>query len=600
MHQTDIESGYTAVLYGKEDTIKFIEDQPKVRRVYPLTPDAKAELMGNTDLPMLDPIDYYTDYSHRRVLARVRKMERDLHPLLYKKKDLSSAAKETYRGMFHLLSCIVFGHWYLLKDSGPWLIYYRNSWCRCDELKMAHRMILEQVSIIGAGIFKPLKQRKVLHPGLCRLYNRFLIEFLRRKQCIWIPGTGYGMNELVKYIIDANSNTFILSISKNSAHPILQYLKQAFNVILKKERQLKIVMLPNSNRAYINSLNDELGRPNDFIFNNVYELSIPILTNAVNYTDSLVAYSHYFFYKTNPAAYLTYYMRWQEGAVLGEAAKKNGIRSILISHGSHPHCKDVSARYEHKELAQGLLTSSLATSLITQSPCAEITARDFMPHVTRQPFQPLMWSYKKIEKKPRSKNNQRTILHAGTYKLLGQRPWIYETSYEFVKGLQQLVEAVNKLKNARLVIRFRPTHECSVSSLKKLLPPSGKLEIKTEGSFLDDLKNADLLISYSSTTIEEALYAGKPVGLFGGSDRYRHLPGSATSPTGNNRSAVYHLSKQNLVTMLASILDVHDSRPLSDVELDGYVWPDNIQGREEFVEEILQDNNGYYFKPTTS
>jgi hypothetical protein len=52
--------------------------------------------------------------------------------------------------------------------------------------------------------------------------------------------------------------------------------------------------------------------------------------------------------------------------------------------------------------------------------------------------------------------------------------------------------------------------------------------------------------------------------------------------------------------MLASILDVHDSRPLSDVELDGYVWPDNVQGREEFVEEILQDNNGYYFKPTTS
>jgi hypothetical protein len=46
------------VLYGKKDTIKFLEEQPKADRVYPLTPDAKAGLFGNTDLPMLDPLDY--------------------------------------------------------------------------------------------------------------------------------------------------------------------------------------------------------------------------------------------------------------------------------------------------------------------------------------------------------------------------------------------------------------------------------------------------------------------------------------------------------------------------------------------------------------
>jgi hypothetical protein len=131
-----------------------------------------------------------------------------------------------------------------------------------------------------------------------------------------------------------------------------------------------------------------------------------------------------------------------------------------------------------------------------------------------------------------------------------------------------------------------------------LLPECDNYEIKTSGSFLDDLMDADLLISFSSTTIEETLNARKPVGLFGGSDRYRYLPGSSTPPTQNKRSAVYHLSEDNLKTMLNSILDEHASRPLTDNELDGYVWPSNVPGRVEFIQQILNEESVSYFEPT--
>ena len=57
-----------------------------------------------------------------------------------------------------------------------------------------------------------------------------------------------------------------------------------------------------------------------------------------------------------------------------------------------------------------------------------------------------------------------------------------------------------------------------ISSLKKLLPSSKNSQIKIGGNFKDDLSNADMLVSFSSTTIEEALYARKPVALFGGSN----------------------------------------------------------------------------------
>ena len=95
-----------------------------------------------------------------------------------------------------------------------------------------------------------------------------------------------------------------------------------------------------------------------------------------------------------------------------------------------------------------------------------------------------------------------------------------------------------------------------------------------------------MLISYSSTAIEEAIYNRKPVGLFGGSDRYRHLIGSSTLPSKKYRSTVYYLQNNNLSEMLNAILDAHNT-PLNDKELELYTWPFTIPGRTEFISKIL-------------
>ena len=51
-----------------------------------------------------------------------------------------------------------------------------------------------------------------------------------------------------------------------------------------------------------------------------------------------------------------------------------------------------------------------------------------------------MWSFKKnLSSETNNKSKIFTVLHAATYKLLGARPLIYETSNEFVKGLKTLV-----------------------------------------------------------------------------------------------------------------------------------------------------------------
>ena len=97
-----------------------------------------------------------------------------------------------------------------------------------------------------------------------------------------------------------------------------------------------------------------------------------------------------------------------------------------------------------------------------------------------------------------------------------------------------------------------------------------------------------MLISYSSTTIEESLYARKPVGLFGGSNRYYHLHGSSQFPNKNNRNAVYHLTENNLLSMLDSILDSHKDSLLTDKELDGYVWPTSVPDYQQFIQYLKE------------
>ena len=67
----------TAVLYTKNDVLNFLKHKPNVDRVYPLTPNAKAEVL-NYSLPILDHVEIYHDDGHKKVLAHVMRLENDM------------------------------------------------------------------------------------------------------------------------------------------------------------------------------------------------------------------------------------------------------------------------------------------------------------------------------------------------------------------------------------------------------------------------------------------------------------------------------------------------------------------------------------------
>ena len=117
-----------------------------------------------------------------------------------------------------------------------------------------------------------------------------------------------------------------------------------------------------------------------------------------------------------------------------------------------------------------------------------------------------------------------TVLHASTIKG-GTKRFLYETPDELLETFQETIDILSTCRNIKLIIKYRQIPEFSFKSLKTLLGTLPEnVSLISDGQFGDFLASSHLLMSFSSTTIEEALINDTPVLLYGGKGRYSHIP----------------------------------------------------------------------------
>ena len=186
-----------------------------------------------------------------------------------------------------------------------------------------------------------------------------------------------------------------------------------------------------------------------------------------------------------------------------------------------------------------------------------------------------MWGRKsfKYNSSDFAKRSEKIILHASTFKSYFVRPYIYESAFEYIIGINKLIKSIEKFKDIKLIIRVRPTPDCSYETLKDLIIGNKNVIIKKDGSFLDDLKRSTLLVSFSSTTIEEALYERIPVAIHGYSKRFNHFEG--VNNNSQKRSAIYNFDDKNIKETVKFIFENHYNSPLGNQELSNFIWNDN-------------------------
>ena len=133
------------------------------------------------------------------------------------------------------------------------------------------------------------------------------------------------------------------------------------------------------------------------------------------------------------------------------------------------------------------------------------------------------------------------------------------------------------MSNVFLAIRIRLKNfpGMSIEAVKRLLIASNCYEIYTEGSFEDYLLCSDLLVSFSSTTIEEALQLRVPVLQYDPFDRYSHIPAKKLNKNSELKVAsIYYVSgSENLSWSIDWIIKNHLDIPNSQELID---WSPHI------------------------
>ena len=117
------------------------------------------------------------------------------------------------------------------------------------------------------------------------------------------------------------------------------------------------------------------------------------------------------------------------------------------------------------------------------------------------------------------------ILVIGTIKPLGARRYYVESSSEFISNVEYIYSKLKKHKQKfKIILRIRDVkNEINRKILNNAFESKSDLiSIGNKESIYKEIQNSDCIISFSSTTLEEALFMKKPVMCYGFTG-YNHL-----------------------------------------------------------------------------
>jgi len=421
--------------------------------------------------------------------------------------------------------------------------------------------------------------------GLVSLRNMFT-----KKGAAFFTTKLYHMDELIKEVrIQCSDNRFYFLQG-----PVIPHVKiPDFIIKLCWKQHSKMIM---AQRRLFEKLelaikkNEELFSYKELSFSGI--ISQKIKDNIAPYILGLILWSiklNHFIDMSKAPVFISNGNR-EDDVILSELCHRRNIPTIFISHGSHIRPKNEYESIEWQEHNRALLNAPFSL-LALQSPFAEGCLEIFPSESKIIKTGPLIWGrpiklekskllFKKIFKKDYDFEEIKIILHAGTPKQgKALRLYVYETPDEYIQALNELADVAERIPNIILIIKFRPQSEIGIEDLKNLVPFSEKVILSVDEPFTDVLGMSDLLVSFSSTTIEEALQNRIPVLLYGGGGRYQHVPAYEISQDNPiQKSAVYHVKRAGeLEYALNRILNLHTRSDSEKHLFDPYIYPQDTR-----------------------
>jgi hypothetical protein len=290
-----------------------------------------------------------------------------------------------------------------------------------------------------------------------------------------------------------------------------------------------------------------------------------------------------------------------EMAFLGDQCHRMGIPAILIPHGSLAPPRSPLEEIEQRRLSQtqmlGLYQYQAAQTLLAAKHAAYYGISE-----TTINTGPVLFA--RIEPEEGQQLRQKLgippdtaviVYAAAQRKRSSIRFQIFETEDEYLAAMSDLVLAVNQLKKVHLVIKLHPSSEFSDSDMRLFLPDCHCLTILHKEPFFEVLSVADLLVSYISTTVEEAILNRIPVVLYDKWTRYSHVEAfdcNTHDPMEWEADAAYYVSDPiRLVRVLKHALLNRDKARSDDQIYQKHMFkPGDVQPLDIHIENLVNNS----------
>ncbi len=564
---------FTLIIVFKDEPIQENLHLLSIKKIFPLTPNAYSKVRHLKRLEIIDINSILTDKMQKEVLFKIEKFEKILEKELSKELNISAAGRDAARNSIYLLISTFFTIQEIIKLNGPWVIYDGRNWKHIYDINLAVEIIFMK---IHKRCYSPLtKLYDQKGKFIVKILNKAIFHLLKNRKIIWLSGNSkvYNFFKIASEIQKLEKSSIFIYCEKPDKFSIFRSIKGFVKLLFNYNKKncfvgmVPIIVEANNYSVVLSNIIQK----NKINMSKRLESYFSITTsNLISNSESSVKYLTKVFEQLKPKCVILHHARWENATNLGLSAKNSNIKSYLISHGSHTIGDTHAAKLANRTLSRGMLDSNLDTISVIQSPLAMETYKFQNISSKYIVSKPIMWGQYNLQA-PQILKKTFIILHAGTYKRLGSRLWIYENASEYLLGIKLLINAVKNIDNVKLIVRVREEPvECDLETISYVLQKNNSWELSSSNSFNYDLNRSDMLISFSSTTIEEALYAKKPVGLFGGSSRYKHIV--IDNKNIKTRKALYYLDKNNLEMQIKRIKKLHFNKPLKKHELKNLIW----------------------------
>ncbi|MCP4216747.1 MAG: UDP-N-acetyl glucosamine 2-epimerase [bacterium] len=256
-----------------------------------------------------------------------------------------------------------------------------------------------------------------------------------------------------------------------------------------------------------------------------------------------------------------------------EAAKSLNIPSLVIPQKGLLLPKNETARIEEKYIGRAQVTDSFA-NVAAQTPLVAeyLEWAGYKGNVIQTGN--LIFARLDEEKRKEKRDAffkeiggpKKVIVWAPSMKTRkSRRFYVLESIDELMDAMKEVFEAVAAMKDVHLIFRIHPGDAITQKEILDLLEVPKNVSVSDSGDFEDVLSLADLMISFSSTAVQEALINYIPVLLYDKWGRYNHLDvdGIENGVPGKVAAAYYFKNKDALTRGIRWILAEHTGKGVS-------------------------------------